>query len=891
MGLNVGNSLGPYRIAALLGSGGMGEVYRARDTRLERDVAVKVLHADHALDPDQQRRFALEARAASGLNHPNIVTVHDVGMEKGIPYIVSELVDGVALNALIAKGPLPLKKVLDIAVQVAAGLSAAHQAGIVHRDLKPANIMLTRDGFAKILDFGLAKNIAKTDSPVSLPQGPTQPGFIVGTATYMSPEQVRGDDLDHRTDQFSLGLAIYEMIAGKPAFARSSAMSTMAAIVEEQAKPVSEFNPAVPAPVRWCLDRCMAKDREDRYASTGDLQRELQTIRAHLDEFSSSAQQPAHAAAPIGGARRWWPKLLALAGLATGCLACEVFMVPKTMVDLRQYRIQPLISTGAHEGDPVWSADGKSLAYTGEVHGIRQVFARELSSPMSAQVTNSPVDCRAPFWSPDDTRIFYLSSAGGVPGVWMVGSAGGSPELVQSNASAAALSPDGKTLAFLRSDPTANQPLALYFTLYNNAARGGGEPRAYNAPPFASGKYQSGYLGFSPDGRTLGAWLERWDGASDFWAFPYPEGAPRLAFSMMLGAYPFSWMPDSRRVVFGAALPGTVGADLFMADIRSQGIRQISVTTRDANQPAVSPDGKTIAFQEAEDDYNIVSVPLDGSPVQSLISTRRNEFDPMWAPPNGEQLVFVTDRTGVPQIWLKSMREGWERPLVTEKDFGQSWIAEFREPNFSPDGRRIAYTVAAGNGHSIYVSAVAGGKPLRVSPSFTDERSPTWSGDGAWIAFLQNVNGQWTLVKARSGGGGQPVVLHEHCTPTHPKWNHHSNRIACTTAEGLSLVSEDGKEQSVVSPDRWLVYGWSLDDKMLFGIKQLADGRRVVASVDPEKRVEKTIGDLPLPVAAEVHGFSMAADGQSFATSFSRPGGDIWVLRGFEKPGVLERLR
>jgi serine/threonine protein kinase/Tol biopolymer transport system component len=868
----------------------MGEVYRARDTRLERDVAIKVLHADSALDPDQQKRFALEARAASGLNHPNIVTVHDVGMENGIPYIVSELVEGTALNNLIAKGPLPLKKVLDIAVQVAAGLAAAHQAGIVHRDLKPANIMLTRDGFAKILDFGLAKSIAKKDSPASLPQGPTQPGFIVGTATYMSPEQVRGDDLDHRTDQFSLGLVIYEMIAGKPAFARASAMSTMAAIVEEPVTPVGECNPAVPLPLRWCLDRCLAKDREDRYAHTADLQRELQTIRTHLDEFSSSAQQHALPLAPPRRTWRWWPKLLAMIALVTGCLAWEVFLVPKSMVDLRSYHIQPLISTGAHEGDPAWSADGKSMAYTAEVNGVRQVFARDLSSPMAAQVTSAPSDCHAPFWSPDDTKIYYLSTADGVSDVWMVGSTGGSPELVQANAAAAALSPDGKTLAFLRADATSKQPLALFFAARAGGAAAAGDPRADTTGPFASAKYHSGYLGFTPDGKSLGAWLERWDGGSEFWMLPYPGGAPRLAFSLLLGTYPFSWMPDGRRLVFGGPLPGAVGADLFMADVRSGDIRQVSMITRDAIQPSVSPDGKTIAFQAAENDYEIVEVPLDGSAAQSLISTRRNEFDPMWAPPNGEQLVFVTDRTGNPQIWLKSLREGWERPLVTEKDFGQDWIAEFREPNFSPDGRRIAYTVAAGGGHSVYVSSVAGGKPLRVSPDSIDERSPTWSGDGAWIAFLQNVNGRWTLVKARSGGGDQPVVLRDHCSPSHPKWNHRNNWIAVTGTEGLSLISDDGKESNIVSSDHWLVYGWSLDDKMLYGVKQLADGRRVVASVDPVKRVEKTIADLPLPAAADVRGFSMAADGKSFATSYSRPGGDIWVLRGFEKPGVMERL-
>ncbi|HUA61702.1 MAG TPA: protein kinase [Verrucomicrobiae bacterium] len=882
MALVPGSNLGPYQIVAMLGAGGMGEVYRARDTRLERDVAIKVLHADSAMDPDQQRRFALEARAVSALNHPNILTVHDVGMENGIPYIVSELVDGASLGTLIAKGPIPLRKVLDISIQVAGGLSAAHHAGIVHRDLKPANIMLTRDGFAKILDFGLAKSISKKDSPASLPQGPTQPGFIVGTATYMSPEQVRGDDLDHRTDQFSLGLTIYEMITGKPAFSRSSAINTMAAICEEQAKPVTESNPAIPAPLRWCVERCMAKDREDRYTSTADLQRELKTILAHIDEYSSSAQ-PALVSVPVRRVWRWWPKLLSLVGLAAGCIAWEVFLVPATMVDLRTYHIQPLISTGQHEGDPAWSVDGKSMAYTGEVEGVRQVFARDLSSPMAAQITKSAADCRAPFWSPDDTKIYYLSAGS----IWSIGSAGGSPVEIQKNASAAAVSPDGATLAFLRPDPGAKQRLALLFV-----PPAGGDAKPFTGPPLDSGIYQSGYLSFSRDGKTLGVWLSRWDGASDFWLLPYPAGSPRFAFSLPQGSYPFSWMPDNRNIVFGGMRPGAIGEDLFMADTRTGRMKQISMITRDAREPSVSPDGKTVAFQAAENDFEIVSVPLDGSSPRSLLSTRRDEFDPMWSPVAPEQLVYVTDSTGVQQIWLKSIREGWLRPLVTEKDFGVDWIAGFSEPNFSPDGQRIAYTVAAGTGHSIYVSAVAGGKPLRVSPVATDERSPTWNADGSWLAFLQNLNGHWSLVKARSGGGDQPVVLLDHCMPSHPKWNHlPGGRIAVNTDKGLSLVAVDGSGSEVISADHWVVFGWSIDHKLLYGVKETADGRRVVASIDPEKHAEKVIDDLQLPADAEVRAFTMAADGKSFATSFSRPGGDIWIVRGFQKPGILERIR
>jgi len=290
MPLNPGSRLGRYEIIAALGAGGMGEVYRARDERLQREVAIKVLRQEASADPDLQRRFALEARSASALNHPNILTVHDVGMEGGIPYIVSELVDGEPLGALIARGKMPVRKVLDLAVQVADGLAAAHQAGIVHRDLKPANLMVTKTG-AKILDFGLAKAVPKEVAGAREQQTGTTPGIIVGTATYMSPEQVRGEALDPRTDQFSFGLVLYEMLTGKAPFARSSAMSTMAAIVEENAPPIGELNPSVPAPLRWCVERCLAKDRDDRYASTADLKRKLETIRKHLEETTGS--QPA----------------------------------------------------------------------------------------------------------------------------------------------------------------------------------------------------------------------------------------------------------------------------------------------------------------------------------------------------------------------------------------------------------------------------------------------------------------------------------------------------------------------------------------------------------------------------------------------------------------------
>ena len=885
MPLSTGDRLGPYSIAALLGTGGMGEVYRAFDERLGRDIAIKVLNAEASADRDLQRRFALEARAASALNHPNILTVHDVGMERGIPYIVSELIDGEPLRSLIGRGPVPVAKTLEIAVQVAGGLAAAHHAGIVHRDLKPANLMLTKTGFAKILDFGLAKTVTpKIDTAAGPKTETTSPGWVLGTATYMSPEQVRGEALDHRTDQFSFGLVLYEMLTGKAPFARSSAVSTMAAIVDEHAQPLTELNPAVPAPVRWCIERCLAKDREDRYVSTADLQRELQTVRAHLQEMSASAPQPV--LKPARRRLRFFPLLLGFAGLAAGAIAARVFLVPDTVVDMATFRLRPVAAAAPRAASPAWSRDGRSLAYTAEVNGIRQVFVRDLNSPTAAQITNATADCSNPLWLPDDTMILYLSPGTAGMGLYSIGATGGSPQLVQPNVSAFTIAPQGKSLAFLREDPSGNPPLSLW-----TMDRQGGTPRKVETAPFASAHYESGYLAFSPDGNKLGTWLGRWDGGSEFWVLPWPSGQPEKSFSFVAGTYPFSWMPDNRHLVFGGVVPGSMGADLQMVDTRSGGTRHLTAQVKDATQASVSPDGRSIAFSASEADFDIFSVPLNGGAPRALLTTSRSELDPAWSP-SGDMLAVSTDRTGTSQIWLRSPREGSERPLVTENDFGTKWIASISDPAFSPDGRRVAYSVVGGSGHSIYVSSVAGSKPLRLSSENNDERAPTWNGNGDWVAYLRNSGGRWSLVKVSSGGGGTPTLLAEDIHPANPKWSPVMGQwIVCMTGEGLTLISDNGKERQVISKDHWLVFGWSQDGRLIEGIKQADTHRRVVATVDVQTHAEKVIGDLQLPAAAQIRGFSLSPDGMSFATSASQPTGDIFVLEGFGAPGWLARFR
>jgi predicted ATPase len=285
MALNTGTKLGSYLILAPLGAGGMGEVYRARDTRLERTVALKILPAELSLDHQHLDRFREEARSASALNHPNIITIHELGQDGSSHYIAMELVEGKTLRALLRAGSLPMRKALEIAVQVAEGLTKAHEAGIAHRDLKPENLMVSHDGFVKILDFGLAKPISPNRELSDLCSTSLTPaGIVLGTVGYMSPEQAGGQPVDFHTDQFSLGLVLYEMVTGKRAFQRSTAVETMVAILREQPQAVGIENPEAPAPLCWAIERCLAKDPDKRYASTRDLARELAIIRDRFSE-------------------------------------------------------------------------------------------------------------------------------------------------------------------------------------------------------------------------------------------------------------------------------------------------------------------------------------------------------------------------------------------------------------------------------------------------------------------------------------------------------------------------------------------------------------------------------------------------------------------------------
>ena len=447
-----GSRLGPYEVLAAIGAGGMGEVYRARDTRLGREVAIKVLPSELSSDPDRLGRFEQEARSASALNHPNIVTVHDIGRADGVAYIAMELVEGKTLREVLLPGSLSTKQILRIGVQAAEGLARAHSVGIVHRDLKPENLMIARDGLVKILDFGLAKlSVPESGVLSSMPtiaREQTQPGSVLGTVGYMSPEQASGRPLDFRSDQFSLGSILYEMAAGRKAFQRETAVDTLSAILHEEPAPIASINPQAPAPLRWIVERCLAKDADERYASTRDLARELETVRDHLSEASASGE----VALAVPQPRRSRSALLLLLVAILAAALSGAFLLGKRAARSAPPSFRRLTFRGGTVNSARFAPDGQTILYDAawEKNPL-EIFSSRFDSPESR-----PLGLGAALFSVSLAGEMAVAVAprripfGAVGTLARVSVAGGAPREILRDVAWADWSPDGKALAVVR---------------------------------------------------------------------------------------------------------------------------------------------------------------------------------------------------------------------------------------------------------------------------------------------------------------------------------------------------------------------------------------------------------------------------------------------------------
>jgi serine/threonine protein kinase/WD40 repeat protein len=888
--------IGPYRIVARVGAGGMGEVFKAWDPRLERDVAIKLLHAETAADPDRQRRLVAEGRAASALNHPNIVRVYDADVDGTSYYLVSEWLEGQSLRDELRRGPLPMKRMLDLGVQIADGLAAAHAAGIVHRDIKPENIMLARDGTARIVDFGLARSDPHAPGMASVVgQAATVTasldGGVSGTPAYMSPEQARGTAGDFRTDQFSFGALLYEMATGKHAFRRDTMADTLAAVLHDEPRPIAEQNPRLPSSVRWIIERCLAKDVGERYSATDDLARELRWTRDHLSEALS---EPKLAPEASPGVRPW--KLIAAAVVAAIAGALLVVGAISLTPEPAPIRFVPFASASSYEGEPSWSPDGQSIAYTADVDGVLQVFVKRVGDALSRPLTSGQFDASHPFWTRNGERVYYISQAGDYEALWSVGMAGGRPELELENVSRAAIDADGTRLALLRIDPDANLRQDLWWS-----TPPGAPPQREQRPPFDTLRTGGdGLLRFSADGQLM-AWMYDVDTinsadpsrSSGFYLVPPGGGAVK----QVLPALPatgtvtlFDWWTDNRRAV--VSLPDSLGGNrhLWIADTVSGAARQITAGHTNETAPAVAPGGSRIAYATEEVDFDLTLIAPDGRSRRTMLSTARNEFDPAWSP-SGDQFAFVTDRSGSLEIWTRSRDGVWERPIVTAKDFGDSRTDTLASLAFSPDGRTLAYQRGSEGTWDVWLSPISGGAPVRITNTTGAIRpwrdAPTWSPDGEWIAYVHNDEGKPALVKTRMGTTERVEVLQDPWNFTRPVWSPDGKWIATQTDDGLVRVSSDGGKPEVLSTAPILAVTWRPDGRHLVALAESeTPGHFSMIEIDSSsKEVQVLNPDLgPIPIANQpIRGLSFIAD-QGFLTSLASARSDIWLLEGFQPP-------
>jgi eukaryotic-like serine/threonine-protein kinase len=720
---------------APLGAGGMGEVYRARDARLGREVALKVLPEELSSDRDRLSRFEQEARSASALNHPNIVTIHDIGRSDTTSYIAMELVDGRTLREITAAGALPIRRVLALAVQVADGLAKAHSAGIVHRDLKPENVMVSKDGFVKLLDFGLAKLVEPESGGVSvmptLAKPETHPGVVMGTVGYMSPEQASGEPLDFRSDQFSFGSILYEMTTGQKPFPRKTAAETMSAIIREEPEPIGKVRAEVPPPLRWIVERCLAKDPEERYASTRDLARELASVRDHVSEITTSAEAPIDLGPrPLRRMRRSMVLggsfFILLLGAVAGWLAAAK-RLPKAAA-APTFRRLTFRSGGLQNAR--FTPDGQTVVYSANWVGEPEaLYAVRPESPESR-----PFDIKADILAISSTgemavlldqnpmfgTLGRVPFAGGVP----------RPAIERVPYASADWSPDGKELAVIRFVEQGQTRLEypLGKVLY--------EGREMTSPRFAPAGDR---IAFFQSGKTGSVMVigKSGDGAKEIASgFNLPGGAP-------------CWRPDGKEVWFTgsperdrpsglyaadldgkvrlvAQMPGELELDDIARDGRVLLAHHTLISSMHAVVPgdsterdltwldspipaAISSDGKSVLFRESgEGGGKTASVylrGLDGSP-----AIRLGDGLALALSPDGRS-ALVAPAAAADRFLLLPIGAG-EPKTIALTGFEALGTAAFL-----PDGKELIFDgQETGKKWRVYRLGLAGGKPRPISP-------------------------------------------------------------------------------------------------------------------------------------------------------------------------------
>ena len=783
MTITAGQRLGPYEILAPLGAGGMGEVWRAHDTRLDRSVAIKILPAEFAHNAQLKARFEREAKTISQLNHPNICTLYDVGRENGTDYLVMELVEGETLADRIVRGPLPIGDVLRYGVQIAEALDRAHSAGVVHRDLKPGNIMITRGG-AKLLDFGLAKSGAVLTTvsaeEATVARSLTQEGTIVGTFQYMSPEQLEGADVDHRTDIFAFGAVLYEMVTGKRAFEGKNKTSLIAAIVGGEPKAISSVQPMAPLALEHVVQKCLTKERDERWQSARDIAGELQWI----------AQSRSGEAAKAPARRRGQPWTLAAVALAAAMIAAAAtafFLMRNRRTDPPMVLSLTLPPNAPYQffNQAALSPDGTAVAFVTWGGSGHSLWLRELAQ-REARPLPETAGAMYPFWSPDGQSIGFFADGK----VKRIAVAGGPPQVICAAASGlgGAWSGDGVILFGDGENP-----------LYRVDARGGtpktvtkltpGE-EGHRWPSFLPDGDHFIYLGDAPrtenhhikvgslrDGSSrdlfqgvtnaqfvapgtiffvrAGALLaQRFDVKALALAGEPRVLAENVAPSGENHVREFS-AASNGRLIYRVARPE---AQLTWVDRTGKAIETIGEPRRFGPIFRLSPDQQSLVFATLDldsrgDDIWMID---RGRPVTSRLTfDPATENSPVWSP-DGTKLVFLSMRTGLGDAYLTDVASPANVRRLADNLQPTSWVGDL-----------VVGSIGVGSQYDLGVYSFKTGKmePYVTSPFI--EQSPALSPDGRRIAYESNESGRFEVYveefpsharrrQISSGGGADP---------------------------------------------------------------------------------------------------------------------------------------
>jgi len=846
MTLSAGNKIGPYEVLAPIGAGGMGEVYRARDARLGREIAIKVLPTLVASDPDRLKRFEKEARAASALNHPNLVTVYEIGESEGVSYIAMELVDGRTLREILADGPLANKPLLAIVAQVADGLARAHAAGIVHRDLKPENVMVTRDGFAKILDFGLAKlaqpEEAGRATMAPTVSGATQPGLVMGTIGYMSPEQALAKPVDFRSDQFALGSILYEMATGKRAFSGGSAPETLTAIIRDEPEPIVGLAPLTPTSLRWIVERCLAKNPEDRYASTRDLARDLSTLRDRLSEATSSVARAGISAAPLPRASKalravpWVLSVLLALGLV-GLLSSGLRTTrTASPMPLRFSVTLPpgvALSDSDIESHSAISPDGRWLVFVGSSGESERLYVRPIDS-LEAKPLAGTEGAITPFWSPDsrqigffaDGKIQRIPAAGGpaqvicnggiesLPswgsagqilfvqlgqeggGLWAVSAGGGTPRRILANDLAHGVVaqlwphflPDGKRFLFASMTPQGDRsrlPLRMG-SLDSARISDVGE-----APSRA--EYASGHLLFVRAGVLL--------------AQPFDAEKLRMTGEPVALAEHVYQFNGPLMAGFTVSQNGVV---LYEPSIRSSRVSWFDRSGKELERLPVagpiralrlSPDGRGVAMgidDEKKGSSDIWTYDFERRLPVRVTLDPRDEKNPVWSA-DGQTIFFRCDWFGPPDVYRISTRSPESASPAVARPGVQ--LPE----DVSPDGKFLVFTewIRRTNGDLWLQPLVGDAKPTPLATGPFDEKGARFSPDGRWVAYYSNESGNREVYLRPIGESGERLRVSS-SGGTMPRWRRDGRELYYLTPEnavmGVPLASVERPQPGVASP-------------------------------------------------------------------------------------------